>query len=179
VRLYDDNESTEEGTKKYTMDKHKDSVNYLDFKLQDQLCASCGDDGLIFVFNFNSYRQEGVLKYTNPNHNDPAPIKIIKFLEDTDILVSADLDGYINFWCVSAPLGNRPAHPKKNALLCQIQDPSVADFGEQEKPPHFPIRAIDYDQEEKMLYTGDEMGFLIKWDISKVVDKLNDLRPSE
>mmetsp|Transcript_21365 Transcript_21365/g.33043 ORF Transcript_21365/g.33043 Transcript_21365/m.33043 type:complete len:275 (+) Transcript_21365:1192-2016(+) len=102
VRLYDDSDSSEEGIKKYTMDKHKDSVNHLDFKVQDQLCASCGDDGLIFVFNFNSYRQEGILKYVNPRHNTPEAVKIIKFLDDTDILVSADLDGFINFWCVSA-----------------------------------------------------------------------------
>jgi len=33
VRLYDDSDSSEEGIKKYTMDKHKDSVNYLDFKV--------------------------------------------------------------------------------------------------------------------------------------------------
>ena len=52
VRLYDDSDSSEEGIKKYTMDKHKDSVNHLDFRLADDLCASCGDDGYIYVFNF-------------------------------------------------------------------------------------------------------------------------------
>ena len=56
VRLYDDGDSAEEGIKKYTMDKHKDSVICLDFKDEEQLCASCGDDGMIFVFNYNSYR---------------------------------------------------------------------------------------------------------------------------
>ena len=56
VRLYDDNTTEEEGSIKYTMDKHKDSVNFLDFRLSDNLCASCGDDGLIFIFNFISMR---------------------------------------------------------------------------------------------------------------------------
>ena len=83
------------------MDKHRDSVNYLDFRLNDTLCASCGDDGLIFIFNFVSMRQEGVLKHVNPVHNEPAAVKVLKFLKGTDILVSADLDGFINFWCVS------------------------------------------------------------------------------
>jgi hypothetical protein len=64
-------------------------------------------------------------------------------LEDTDLLVSADHDGFINFWCVTAD-----AHPKKNQLLCQVQDHHKAEVGDEEKPPHFPIRAIDYDKEE-------------------------------
>ena len=55
MRLYDDSDSSEEGIKKYTMDKHKDSVNHLDFRLTDDLCASCGDDGYIYVFNFQSF----------------------------------------------------------------------------------------------------------------------------
>lgn len=33
VRLYDDSTSEQEGSKRYTMKKHKDSVNFLDFKL--------------------------------------------------------------------------------------------------------------------------------------------------
>jgi WD40 repeat protein len=109
LRLFDDNTTAEEGTIKYTMDKHRLSVNYLDFRLNDTLCASCGDDGQIFIFNFVSMRQEGVLKRPNPNHNEPEEIKVLKFLKGTDILVSADLDGYINFWCVTSG-----QHPKKN-----------------------------------------------------------------
>lgn len=113
VRLYDDNTTEEEGSIKYTMDKHKDSVNYLDFRLSDNLCASCGDDGLIFIFNFISMRQEGVLKHINPNHNEPAAVKSLKFLDGSDILISADLDGFVSFWCVSTL-----QHQKKNQLIC-------------------------------------------------------------
>jgi len=57
--LFDDNESTEEGTKKSTLEKHKDAVNYIDFKEEYSLCASCGDDGMIYMFNYQQYRQEG------------------------------------------------------------------------------------------------------------------------
>ncbi len=32
VRLYDDNTADQEGAKRYTMKKHKDSVNFIDFK---------------------------------------------------------------------------------------------------------------------------------------------------
>ena len=59
-----------------------------------------------------------------------------------------------------------------------MRDHSTADVGG-EKPPHFPIRAIDYDKEEKMMYTGDEMGFMIRWDISKLLEKLESLAPNE
>lgn len=32
VRLYDDSTADQEGMKRYTMKKHKDSVNFIDFK---------------------------------------------------------------------------------------------------------------------------------------------------
>lgn len=180
VRLFDDNQAEDEGSLKYkeegginhTMVRHKNSsVNYLDFKPNDQLSASCAEDGQIILFNFNSYRPEGVLKMNYPTGRQPSPIKICKFLEDTDLLVSADLDGNINFWCVSVH-----AHPKKNQLLVSIQDNHVADFGDQKTPPHFPIRALDYDKVDQCIYTGDEMGFMIKWDISKLIQKLDDYK---
>lgn len=95
-------------------------------------------------------------------------------------MVSADLDGYIVFWCVTSS-----PHPKKNKLLCYIRDESDSDVfrseeGE-EKPqkPYYPIRAIDYDPEEQMLYTGDESGKMIKWNVSRLIAKLNMFRPQE
>ena len=38
---------------------------------------------------------------------------------------------------------------------------------------------MDYDQEAQMLYTGDEMGYMNKWDISKLISRLNDLKPKD
>jgi WD40 repeat protein len=143
VRLYDDKQSGEEGDWRWTMDRHTNAVNYLDFRLKETLCASSGDDGVIIVFNYNTHRLEGTLKFDNPEYEAPAPVKICKFLEGTDILVSADLDGYIIFWCVTSS-----AHPQKNKRLCYVRDSSKADVGDDEKPPYFPIRAIDYDPKE-------------------------------
>lgn len=157
------------------MDRHTDSVNYLDFRMSDALCASAGDDGVIIVFNYNTHRLEGILNFENTEYpTEPAAVKICKFLEDTDILVSADLDGYIHFWCVTTS-----AHVMRGKLLCSKRDHSKADVGEDQKPPYFPIRAIDYDKEEQMLYTGDEMGYMIKWDVSGVIKKLNMYKPKE
>ena len=126
------------------MDRHTDSVNYLDFRMKEALCASAADDGYIIVFNYNTHRLEGNLKFENPEYpTQPAAVKICKFLEGTDILVSADLDGYIHFWCVTTS-----AHVMKNRLLCSKRDGSKSDVGEDQKPPYFPIRAMDYDAEE-------------------------------
>jgi len=30
-----------------------------------------------------------------------------------------------------------------------------------------------------MLYTGDEMGYMNKWDISKLIERLEELKPKE
>ena len=176
VRLYDDSQSGEEGDWRYTMERHGDAVNYLDFRMKEALCASCGDDGTIIVFNYNTHRPEGMpLRFDeNPDYDTPAAVKVCKFLEGTDILVSADLDGYILFWCVTSG-----PHIKKNKLLCYVRDESKADVGDDQKPPYFPIRAIDYDPEEQMLYTGDEMGYMIKWDVSLVIEKLKMYQPKD
>ena len=56
IRLYDDSTSDQDGQKRYTMKKHKDSVNFIDFKESHQLCASCSDDGTIVIYNYGSYR---------------------------------------------------------------------------------------------------------------------------
>ena len=112
------------------------SVTYIDFKPEECLCASSGDDGQIFVFNYNSYRQEGCLK-VDPSDKEPESVKICKFLQGTDILVSADLQGYLHFWCVTAGL-----HPKKNQLLCSLRDESESEVGNK---AYFPIRAMDFD----------------------------------
>jgi len=98
-------------------------------------------------------------------------VKICKFLQGTDILVSADLSGYLHFWCVTTSF-----HPKKNQLLCSIQDNSESDIG---TISNYPIRALDFDRETMMLFTGDEMGYMNKWDISSLINKLDELKPKE
>lgn len=99
-------------------------------------------------------------------------IKFCKFLAGTDILVSTDLHGWIHFWCVTtAP------HPRKNTCLLSVLDDEKSDRGQTEA--FSPIRAIDYDPEAKVLYTGDEAGYMNKWDVSGLVDKCARLKPKD
>ena len=72
------------------------------------MSASCSDDGEIHIHNHQSHRPEGNLTPEDRKEFKIRPeVKICKFLPGHDCLVSADLDGYINFYAVTP-------HPKKN-----------------------------------------------------------------
>ena len=87
------------------------------------MCASCSDDGSIVIYNYGSYRQEGILKPPgDPNDlkgNELAEVKICKFLALSDCLVSADLDGFLHFWAVTPS-------PRKNEHLCCVKDDNTS-----------------------------------------------------
>lgn len=127
------------------------------------MCASCSDDGTVILYNYGSYRQEGVLQ----GHLDQ--VKICKFLLPFDALVSADLQGYIYFF------GVHPS-PRKNELLLKKKDDNESEVGTLE---NFPIRAMDFDAEHMLLFTGDEMGFLHKWDLRGLIEKLAEIDKRE
>jgi WD40 repeat protein len=91
-------------------------------------------------------------------------VKICKFLSPFDCLVSADLDGYLHFWAVTP-------HPRKNELLCSIKDDNTSEVG---TIVNFPIRAIDFDAKDRVLFTGDEMGYMHKWDLNTLLRKLDE-----
>lgn len=55
VRLSDDSTSDPEGLEWYLMEKHDGSVNFIHFKPWQSLCASCGDDGQVIIYNYGSY----------------------------------------------------------------------------------------------------------------------------
>jgi len=59
----------------------------------------------------------------------------------------------------------------KNELLCSTKDDIESEVGTIE---NFPIRAMDFDATNKILYTGDEMGNMHKWDLSRLIGKLTD-----
>ena len=83
------------------MKKHKDSVNFIDFRDQDQLCASCSDDGTIVIYNLN-----------------------------------------------------------------------ISQVGTE---VNYPIRAMDFDTDNNILYTGDEMGYIQRWDLTSLFSKLDEV----
>ena len=128
VRFYDDGDSAEEvSTARHAMSKHTEAVNYIDFRAHDKFCASCGDDGIIHIFNYVSLRAEGQIENLDPLDPGPqeqlAEMKVCRFLADTELLVTSDLDGYIKFWCISSS-----SHPLKNKLVAYMRDESPGEL---------------------------------------------------
>ena len=83
------------------------------------------------------------------------------------------MDGYLNFYAVVPS-------PFKNQLLCrkifhnereQICDENNNVIPGQESV-HFPIRGMDFNPETNILYTGDEAGYMQKWDLNDLLNKL-------
>lgn len=153
------------------MDRHKDSVNFIDFKHKegcDPITASCSDEGLIVLYSYGSNRQDGPsLKSTHDKN--PPEVKVCKFIPNSDLLVSADLDGFMHFFAV-------PPNPLKNQCLLSIENSAETEVGTK---VNFPIRAMDYDEEKRVLYTGDEMGYMHQWYLGDIIDKLDDVHEQE
>lgn len=106
---------------------------------------------MIVIYNYGSYRQEGILKVpNNPAYKEPPGLKIVKFLTPHDCLVTADIDGFIHFFAVTPS-------PRKNEHLCKVSNMNISQVGTH---VNYPIRAIDFDAQNNILYTGDEMGWI-------------------
>jgi hypothetical protein len=40
---------------------------------------------------------------------------------------------------------------------------------------NYPIRAMDFSSKENILFTGDEMGYMQKWDLNLLLRKLDEV----
>lgn len=78
------------------------------------------------------------------------------------------MGGFLNFYAITPS-------PMKNQLLCRIKHINEEETTSQEKIA-FPFRGVDYDPERKMLFTGDEMGYMMQWDVSSLLDKLEQVQ---
>ena len=184
IRLYDDKDPHREGTIRNTIDRHKKEVNFVDFRLEqrdkstasDAITASASDDGTIILYNHNSHRLESVLQPDmEPGETTLPKVQICKFLKGHQCLVSADEDGYLNFYSVAG------YNEIKGKLLCRTieyndqEQIQISSDGTKGNRVAFPFRGIDFDADQKILYTGDEMGYMQQWDLSQLLDKLQDL----
>jgi WD40 repeat protein len=98
-----------------------------------------------------------------------AEVKVCKFLSPHDCLVSADLDGYLHFWAVTP-------NPRKNDHLCKVKDDNTSQVG---TLVNYPIRAMDFSPKDNILFTGDEMGYMQKWDLKMLLKKLDEVSRRE
>jgi WD40 repeat protein len=153
VIIHDDSTSAQKGVLRNEFKQHKKSCNYLHFNLKETLLASSSDDRSIILTNLNSYRQEAVL-----THHE-AEVKVAIFLTDNQsdsqldymCLVSADLTGKLYFYAIVPS-------KIKNTLLTTVTDTIESDVG---TPENFPVRAMSFDPQRMMLYTGTNLFLLI------------------
>jgi len=59
---------------------------------------------------------------------------------------------------------------EKDARASDLEE--LKDDDSRQKGYAYPIRGIDYDPVERMLYTGDEKGYMQKLDVRPLLDKL-------
>ena len=76
------------------------------------------------------------MKEPPPGETQPTEVKLCRFLNPHPILVTADLDGMLNFWGVT------PSAEKDMPPLCIVRNENETDVG---KLDDFPIRALDFD----------------------------------
>ena len=111
--VFDDADpSAREGQYRHKLDgrKHNSRFNYVDFYEQTKCTATASDDGAVYLQNQQNQKLEGTLL---PSTDNLLPeVKICKFLKGHNCLVSADMDGYLNFY-------ETVPSPYKNNLLCR------------------------------------------------------------
>ena len=135
--------------------------------VEQGIIATADDHGYIYIYNHSSHRPENTLQIVNDNIPS---VKIVKFILNTDCVVSADMAGYLNFWAMNP-------HPHKGKRLAFVinqnnQEKIDRGHGPELNLLNFAIRGIDYDPENHMLYTRDESGYMQKWDISVLLEKM-------
>lgn len=156
MRVFDDNDLEErEGALRINIsDKHKEAINFVDFQPDEEMTATASDDGYVNLHNHKSRRNDGMIYPKGVQ--DLAEVKICKFLKGHDVLVTADMDGYLNFY------GVFPSS-LKNKLLARVnyinideqvviegpddaKDPKKASKREKtQNTISFPIRGLDFD----------------------------------
>ena len=108
----DDDPEAREGQfrNKLTGRKENSRLNYVDFWPEMKCTATASDDGYVTVQNHSNLKLEGALAPFA--EGDLPEVKICKFLKGHNCVVSADMDGYLNFYAVVPS-------PYKNNLLCR------------------------------------------------------------
>ena len=192
--VFDDNDpQAREGTFRYKIEgrNHNSRLNYVDFWLEQKSTATASDDGTVSIQNHQNQKAEGMLVPFNDSDKPLPEVKICKFLKTHNCLVSADMDGYLNFYAVvPSPFKNnnvllrkrfhneqeqvRARNPHANDSDDDENQSSQPQFIREEnrESVFFPIRGMDFNPETKILYTGDEAGYLQKWDLTVLLDKL-------
>ena len=160
VMVHDDRQSESQSESRSRFTHHTEQVNCLAYREEVKLLASCSDDKNVLLFNLQTYRQEAVLK------GHKAEVKFCIFLGKNGCLATADMLGNIFFWTVEPCL-------IKHTLITTALNTVVT---ETKKTESFPVKCMSFDEDNLLLYTGDDMGYLQVWNCTDLINKVKGLK---
>lgn len=116
-RVFDDSDpEASTGKLREPIDRHNGkAINFLDLKPDESLAASASEDGSVKLYNHTNHKLEGTLI---PNDPELPSVLICKFIKGTNCIVTADVEGYLNFYAI-------PPSYIKNTLLCRKRELNV------------------------------------------------------
>lgn len=111
--MYDDNDPEDkQGKLREEVPRHSEPINFLDLRCELAMAASASEDGIVALQNHQTKKLEGRLA---PNEPNPPSVMVCKFLKKADCIVTADVDGFLNFYAVT------PSYIK-NTLLARVRE---------------------------------------------------------
>jgi WD40 repeat protein len=157
VLVHDDSQSESQNQSRFKFPEREQQINCLAYNPKVSRLASCADDRLIMLYDLKTYRPDLTLK------GHTAEVKCCLFLGNFGCLASGDMLGFIHFWTVE------PC-PNKGSLYQVVQNSVVT---ETHKTENYPIKAMAFDEANRLLYTGDDMGYMQIWNCSDLVQKVS------
>ena len=160
VKVHDDS-SSETKNIRYQSEVHTKGVNGLTLNKAAGLAASYSDDGSIVIISLHSSRQDGILKERGKPSS--TGIKKAVFLTGHSYLVSCDDQGAITFWTDST-------NKHKNTPIFHLEYRAETNTKKKET---FPVSAMAWNEKRKLLYLGDDFGYVAIWDLTNIIEKLD------
>jgi hypothetical protein len=190
VRILSDRDQSEGIDARQPLTIHEMDVKVSSYHKQFCVAATGDVTGKILIIDVRSLKWGGV--ECNQHRGE---ITAIKFLGIFPAFVSADSAGYLHLWTIKP----YPINPHKKLLewrnhtFTPLQEhafresPFMTQSGEEEEITTFsvpqipvddsqqaiPVTCIDFDSNLNFLYTGDEKGYVVCWDMNEIVDTAN------
>lgn len=161
ILIHDDSKTTDDMQEPIPSKPYLENVNAIALRVMPDVqngayLASGTDEGTINIKNLQSSRQDDTIETNGPE------IRLLIFLNKSSCLACVDADGLITFWIVDRLIvSKKPIFRIQNK--CHVKTENFCS-----------VKSIAYNSFSKLLYTGDEHGYLKVYDIKDVVTQKAD-----
>ena len=161
IKIHDDSELTESEVKKELFIQNG-QVKCIAICEKYARLAIGLSTGLIKFYDIEHYRYESDLQADDSNlENFNHEITCLAPIKDTDIIFFANSRGYCKFMII-------PPSQRKFEIIASFKN-YYSD--EKDKSEHeIPVLCCDYDLERKLMFTGDQVGYIKCYDIKPIFD---------